>query len=177
MRSSRIWASVLVLSILALLAAPAGAEVYRVVLNNGQSFETAYQPQEAGWDPGMVLILSDVGNWIGVQKADIQKVDTVSENGAFGVKISKNTFALGISPNDLAEAEAQAAATNAAGGATADARIQMLQTIMQQQQAEAAQRQAQQSYTIKQFVEPGQTQGLPARFIGNATIPTAVPVH
>ena len=49
MRSSRIWASVLVLSILALLAAPAGAEIYRVVLNNGQSFETAYQPQEAGW--------------------------------------------------------------------------------------------------------------------------------
>jgi hypothetical protein len=163
---------------LSLLAAPAGAEIYRVTLNNGQTFDTNYQPQEASWDASMVLLLSDVGNWIGVSKADIQQVEPVNETGSFGVQIAVNTYELGISAND-AEAEAEAAAL-AAGGAPgapgtaaagngADARAQMLQLMLQQQQLDAQQRQAQQRYSVQQFVEPSQTQGIPSSLISTSS--------
>jgi hypothetical protein len=163
----------------ALLAAPAGAELYRVTLNNGQTFDTAYQPQEASWDASMVLLLSDVGNWVGVSKADIQQVETVNETGSFGVQIAANTFELGISAND-AEAEAEAALA-AGGGAPAngqaapngmtDFQARMLQLAQQQQQVEQQQRAAEQRYSVQQFVEPNQTQGIPSRFVGNSGNP------
>jgi hypothetical protein len=171
MRRSRLWPSLLALS---LLAAPAGAEIYRVTLNNGQTFDTSYQPQEASWDASMVLLMSDVGNWIGVSKADIQKVEPVNETGSFGVQIAVNTYELGISAND-AEAQAEAAALaggdasgNAQAGADA-ARVQMLQLVVQQQQLESQQRAAQQKYTVQQFVEPNQTQGIPGSLISNSS--------
>jgi hypothetical protein len=181
MRRSLSWVLPSLLALL-VVAAPAGAEIYRVTLNNGQTFETAYQPQEASWDSGMVLLLSDVGNWIGVQKADIQQVDTVSETGAFGIQIATNTFELGSSAND-AEAEAEAALASGAPGAGADAqgnnaavaaaqaRIQALQLQLAQQQAAEQQRAADQSYSVQQFVEPTQTQGIPSRFIGTPSTP------
>jgi hypothetical protein len=172
--------SLLALSFLVALAGPASAEIFRVTLNNGQIFETAYQPQEASWDAGMVLVLDDVGNWIGVSKADIQQVATVNETGAYGVRISKNTFEIGISAND-AEAQADAtmlAANGAPGQAPAGAtgadtaRLQLLQMEMQQQQADMQRRQAEQNYSVKQFVEPGKTQGIPSRFVGQPSSPT-----
>ena len=171
---ARVWPSLLALS---LLAAPAGAEIYRVTLNNGQTFDTNYQPQEASWDASMVLLLSDVGNWIGVSKADIQQVEPVNETGSFGVQIAVNTYELGISAND---AEAAAEAALAAGGAPgapgaapaaggADARAQMLQLMLQQQQLENQQRQAEQRYSVQQFVEPNQTQGIPGSLISSSS--------
>lgn len=163
----RVWPFLLALT---LLAAPAGAEVYRVTLNNGQVFETGYQPQEASWDASMVLLMTDVGNWIGVSKADIQQVENMEESGGYGMKIAAHTYEIGISPNDLAEAEAELAAAGGAGagaaGQAADTRVQMLQLMLQQQQTASQQRQAEQSYTVQQFVEPNATQGLPSRFIG-----------
>jgi hypothetical protein len=155
----RFWPSLLAL---ALLAAPAGAELYRVTLNSGQTVETAYQPQEASWDASMVLLLTEVGNWIGISKADVQKVDSINESGGYGVKIATNTFEMGISPNDLPDPNGRA--VNNGGGA--DARVAALQTLLDQQQAAASVRQAQESYTLQQFVEPNQTQGVPPRLIG-----------
>jgi hypothetical protein len=175
--------SLLTLSLLVLLVGPASAEIFRVTLNNGQIFETAYQPQEASWDPGMVLVLDDVGNWIGISKADVQQVATVNETGAYGVMISKNTFEIGISAND---AEAQADATMAANGAPGQgqagtgadaARLQLLQMEVQQQQAEMQRRQAEQNYSVKQFVEPGQLQGIPSRFVGQPSSPAQTQNH
>ena len=46
---------------------PAGAEVFFVTLNNGTSIETAYQPQEASWDTGMVLLLTETGDLEGAK--------------------------------------------------------------------------------------------------------------
>jgi len=43
---------------LALLAVPASADVYYVTLTNGTVVETARQPQQASWDPNMVLLLT-----------------------------------------------------------------------------------------------------------------------
>jgi len=161
----------LALSLLALslLAVPAGAEIYRVTLNNGQIFESAYQPQEASWDASMVLLLDDVGNWVGVSKADVQQVATVNETGAYGVQLSKNTFEIGISAND---AEAQMAANGQplqGKDALEAAQLQLTQLELQQRQAEMQQRQSDRNYGVKQFVEPGQTQGIPSRFIGNTS--------
>jgi hypothetical protein len=167
---ARVLPSLLALS---LLAAPAGAEIYRVTLNNGQTFDTNYQPQEASWDASMVLLLSDVGNWVGVSKADIKQVEPVNETGSFGVQIAVNTYELGISANDAEAAEAATMAAGAPGtagaGGTTDARAQMLQLMVQQQQLEAQQRQAQQKYSVQQFVEPNQTQGIPSSLISNSS--------
>ena len=167
-RSLAVWPSLLALSLLAL---PASAEIYRVTLNNGQVFESAYQPQEASWDASMILLLDEVGNWIGVSKADVQQVANVDENGAFGIRISKNTFEIGISANDAAAAAEALAAMGTQGQGGADSRLAVLQQILEQQQAEAQQRSAQQNYTVKQFVEPNQTQGIPARFVGQPSGP------
>ena len=94
----RVWPSLLVLSLLAL---PVGAEVYHINLNNGEVIDTAYQPQEASWDPSMVLLMTEVGNWIGISKADIREVHTESQDAGFGVKIDDNTYELGLTAGDL----------------------------------------------------------------------------
>jgi len=161
----------LALSLLALslLAVPAGAEVYRVTLNNGQIFETAYQPQEASWDASMILLLDDVGNWVGVSKADVQQVALVNETGAYGVQLSKNTYEIGISAND---AEAQMVANGQPGqgkDALEAAQLRLTELELKQRQAEIQQQQADRSYGVKQFVEPNATQGIPSRFVGSTT--------
>ncbi len=149
------------------LAAPAGAEVFFVTLNNGTTFETAYQPQAASWDTGMVLLMTETGNWIGLPQADIQEVRSESQIAGYGRAIDDNTFELGISPNDAAD-------PNAAPPDAATERAQALERMVTQQQEELNQRQAEQNYTIQQFVNPGQTQGIPSRFINDSTGPTAV---
>jgi hypothetical protein len=40
---------------------------------------------------------------------------------------------------------------------------------LEQQQLETQQRQTQQSYSVQQFVEPSQTQGIPSSLISNST--------
>jgi hypothetical protein len=167
---ARVWPSLLVLPLLAL---PVGAEVYHVTLNNGTVVDTAYQPQEASWDPSMVLLLTDVGNWIGVPKADIQEVHTESQEKGFGIRIDDNTYELGLTAGDLSpEALLAAGLVEPPAGTTPnpsqDAAMQLLRNIQAQQQAESQRRAAQDRYSIQQFVEPSQTQGIPGSLIGNS---------
>lgn len=154
----------LALLALAPFALPAEAEVYFVTLNNDTVVETAYQPQEASWDRGMVLLLTEVGNWIGVQKSDIKEVRSDSQIAGYGVVIDSKTFELGFAPNDAADPNAEKPEGD-------DARIQMLEQMLNQQQMDINQRREQQNYSIQQFVDPGETQGIPSRFIGNPTQP------
>ena len=157
------------LSLLALACAvPASAEVFFVTLSNGTTFETAYQPQAASWDPSMVLLLTETGNWIGLPQADIQEVRSESQIAGYGRMIDNKTFELGFAPNDGADPDAKPATA-------AEARAQMLERMVMQQQDEMNRREAENSYTIQQFVDPGQTQGIPSRLIGTAMGPTAVP--
>ena len=149
---------------LAPFAVPAEAEVFFVTLNNDTVVETAYQPQEASWDRDMVLLLTEVGNWIGVQKSDIKEVRSEAQIAGYGVAIDSNTFELGFAPNDAAD-------PNAEKPEGAEARVQMLEQMLNQQQMEIDQRRDQQRYSIDQFVDPSQTQGIPSRFIGNPTQP------
>src|SRR5687768_8672220 len=101
MSRSRIFLSLLVFALCVLPAVPASAEVFHVTLTNGSVIDTAYQPQQASWDPSMVLLLTDTGNWVGFHKDEIDNIRAEDPAQGFGVRISDKTIALGLSPNDL----------------------------------------------------------------------------
>lgn len=152
---TRVWPFVLAL---ALLALPAGAEIYTITLTNGTVVETAQQPQEATWDSSLVLFLTDVGNWIGVSKTEIESVRTETQRKGYGIRISDSTVAIGWAPNDLpTEEEAQAR------GGGAERVGQALDRIVGMREQES-------QYSIDQFVEPEGTQGMPSRFVGGGTV-------
>ena len=133
----------------ALAAASASAEVFTVNLQNGTMFDTIYRPQEAPWDTNKVLLRTDVGNWISIAKADISAVTSATESGGFGTVIDNATVELGMTANDAPTAEELAAQMKANPLA-----------------ALQAQQQEQTPYTIQQFVEPSQTQGIPTGYLG-----------
>jgi hypothetical protein len=141
--------------VLALSALPAQAEVYHVKLRNGTSIDTAYQPQQAPWDPTLVVLLTDSGNFVGLPQKDVESVSTESEVRGFGVSLNFNTVAIGWAPNDVPEPTAPNAQSTA---------LQALQNMAQQQQEQA-------HYTVPQFVNTDQTQGIPARFVGTGIVP------
>lgn len=134
----------------------ASAEVFTVTLTNGSTLETQYQPQEAAFDKDLVLLLTEVGNWIGVRRDEIESVVSDAESSGFGKVIGKNTIELGWSANDAADPNAEAADGKQDPGLSLAA--QALQNLHQQ-------RQEQQSYTVQQFVQPNQTQGIPMGLI------------
>lgn len=163
---------VLLLFALVVPALPATAEVYFVTLTNGSVLETATQPQEASWDSNMVLLMTDVGNWIGVPKAEIEGVRSETENKGYGVRISKHAIALGWAPNDnpIPEEGGGPAGTPGAPGTEPDPLADAMNRLADQRAEESR-------YTINQFVEPDQTQGIPSRFAGSSdsSLPGAPP--
>jgi hypothetical protein len=147
--TSRVW--LLVLAV-ALLAVPATAEVFHITLKNGTTVDSAVQPQQASWEPNMVMLLTEVGNWVGFMKDEIADIKAVDPTAGFGVRISSTAIALGRFTNDLPE--------SAKGASAQESKYLDLAT----KALEAADRQ--QHYSIQQFVEPNQTQGIPAAFAG-----------
>lgn len=147
---ARVWP---LLPALAILAVPAGAEIYTITLTNGSVIETAQQPQEASWDSGLVLFLTDVGNWVGVSRAEIESVRSETQRKGYGIRISDSTVAIGWAPNDLPIEE------DAQGRGGADRVGQALDRIVSKQEQDS-------QYSINQFVEPEQSQGMPSRFVG-----------
>jgi hypothetical protein len=149
----------LVLTLLAWAAAPVPAqgEVFHVKLRNGNTIDTLYQPQQATFDPNVVILLSDAGNWIGVDQRSIESVVSESQIRGFGVALNFNTVAIGWAPNDAVDPATLQANPQAAT-------LQALQNIYQQQQEQS-------HYTIPQFVSTEQTAGIPARLVGGAILP------
>ncbi|HEY0781907.1 MAG TPA: hypothetical protein VGE98_05585 [Thermoanaerobaculia bacterium] len=150
----------LALAAFALLAGPATAEIFYVKLTNGATIETRYQPQQSSWDAGTILVLSDVGNWIGLAQKDIDSVTSDTEVSGFGVAINTTTVAIGWAPNDNIDPNAPEADQQAKSGGNAAQQqtAQALQGLLQQ-------REAQSKYTIQQGVQTEQTQGIPAGLI------------
>lgn len=140
----------------ALLGVPASAELFTVNLANGSTFDTVYRPQEAPWDSNKVLLRTDVGNWISVAKSDITSVVSATESGGFGTVIDDSTVELGMSANDAKTPEQLAE----------EAKANPLAAFQAQYDRQYQQFQQQQNYTIQQFVDPSQTQGLPANWVG-----------
>jgi hypothetical protein len=152
MSRSRVWTLLLAL---ALLAMPAAADVFHVTLKNGAEILTASQPQQASWDPNMILLLTEVGNWIGFPQDEIESIRAENPTEGYGVRISDNVVALGWSPNDLpVPAEGRAGDVNNRLAGIAE---RMLELAERQQQ-----------YSIQQGVQTEQTQGIPASFGGYA---------
>jgi len=156
----------LVLGLVLLAALPAGADVYHIKLKSGTVVDTRYQPQDASWDPHMVLLMTEVGNWIGVRKDDIDSVSSENATRGFGVTIRNNTISLGVAPND------QPVPNSDKNVAAMDRLTQAIQGLAQGQQ--------QQPYSIQQGVATEQTQGIPSSFInpygsGGAPGPVAIP--
>lgn len=147
--TSRVWLPMLAV---VLLAVPATAEVFHITLKNGTTFDSAVQPQQASWDSNMVMLLTDVGNWVGFTKDEIADIKAVDPTAGFGVRISSTAIALGRFTNDLPE--------SAKGAGAQESKYLDLAT----KALEAADRQ--QHYSVQQFVEPSQTQGIPAAFGG-----------
>jgi hypothetical protein len=143
---------VVVLVAVAFVAVPMAAESYVVTLKNGTTFSTRYKPQEASWDHGKVLLLTEWGNPISLAKSDIDTVISEFEKTGFGRVINNTTVELGAAPND-----AEVPGKEATGSAGA---LQALQQMMQQQAG------SQPVYNQQQFVEPGSTSGMPLSYIG-----------
>jgi hypothetical protein len=151
-----------------LLASSAAAELYYVTLSNGSVMESRYQPQQASWDGDMVLLMTDVGNWVGVNRDEIESVRSESENRGYGLVIDTTTILLGWSPNDALDPNAEPADGAAAGTAGSAASNRTAAAL----EGMAEQRRKEETYSIPQFVEPGRTQGIPSRFIGpNSSVP------
>jgi hypothetical protein len=157
----------LAFGVLLTVALPAGADIYHVKLASGTVIDTRYQPQDASWDKGMVLLLTEVGNWVGVRKDEIESVVAENATRGFGVTIRNNTISLGVAPNDQPNPNGDKNAL------ALDRLTQAIQGLSQNQQ--------QKPYTIQQGVSSEQTQGIPSGFIGSGggqqqSIPIPVPI-
>lgn len=148
----------LVLALAAVLAAPAAvADVYHVILQNGESYQSRHPPEEAAWDADTLLVYTETGNWIGVTRSRIVRVESETEVRGYGQRIDATTIYMGRTAN----------AAPAAGqeGQQADPQLALLQALYDQQQQ-------QESYTVQQFVEPGEMGGgIPVGFTQQVTPP------
>ena len=149
---SRVWP--LPLLAFALLALPASAEVFHVTLTNGTTIDSSVQPQQASWDPNMVMLMTEVGNWVGFSKDEIDSIKAEDPTSGFGVRISSTAIALGRFSNDLPEE-----------GKT-NPQDEMNQRYLALANRMLEQSEKQQRYSVQQFVEPSQTQGIPSSFAG-----------
>ncbi len=154
---------VIVLSLVFVLAAlPAAAEIYTITMADGGEFESRQEPKEVDWDDDLVMVLTDVGNWIALEKADVVSVEVDTENRGFGKVIDAHTISLGWAPNDNPVDDPEAAL---------DPMTRLL-SFLENEQANRP------DYSVDQFVEPGQaggqTGGLPVSGVYSGT--TAFPV-
>lgn len=149
-------------------ASPATAEFYEVHIQQGAVIESRYQPQEASWDTNMVLVMTEVGNWVGIPKSEVVEVKTIGNDRGFGVVINPTTIALGWAPNEPTAEELAAQQTAAGGsGGTDTALVQAIQALYAGQAGSNANQPP--PYTIPQFSEPSQAQGIPFSNIPPAT--------
>ena len=152
------------LAVCALVALPVAAETYHVSLDNGQSYETRYPPEEASWDADTLLIITETGNWIGVERASIERIDIETELRGFGKRLNATTIFMGRSPNSAPAEDEELT--------PAERQNQLLEQLIGQQQNQP-------DYTMQQFVEPGDlgrgaSGGIPVGFTQQSTPPLGV---
>ena len=167
-RTAKLVSTVLcAVAVCALVALPVAAETYHVNLKNGRSYATRYPPQEASWDADTLLITTETGNWIGIQRAQVDRVEIESEVRGFGRRINASTVAMGRTGGGAAAPEEK-------NLTPAERQNQLLEQLITQQQG-----QSQPDYTMQQFVEPGDlgqgsTGGIPVSFTQQNTPPVGV---
>lgn len=148
MRANALRCSMLLTMAVLLLAASASAEIFTVTLTNGNTFTTAYKPQDASYDPGKYVLLTAPGNIISLDKADVAEITSETESRGFGTIINSTTIAIGPAPNDAPSPDQVVAAQDAA------ANRRPLINVPQPR-----------NFTTQQFAEPNQGGGgLPVTF-------------
>jgi len=123
--------------------AAAARQDFTVTLNSGTSFETLRQPQQAPWDPEVVLVLTDSGNWIALAKADIQTITASIEQSGLGTVIDSKTIAIGRLQDDQEEEDED-------GEGAASDPTSALNSFL-----EGLSTNSQPVYNTEQFVNPG----------------------
>ncbi len=129
---------------------PVAAETYLITLQNGTSIQSRYQPQESSWDAGMVLFMTETGNWIGMKKADIVSVEQENNLRGFGFVVNPTTVVIGWAPNDAADPNAP----------QNDVGARLLEALGGGAPAPAAK-----PYSVQQGVSTEQTQGIPLSYV------------
>ena len=152
-RSTHVWPLVLLMLALVLVAVPATAEVFHVTLKNGTTVDSSVQPQQASWDPNMVMLMTEVGNWVGFPKDEISDIKVVDPTAGFGIRISSTAIALGRFSNDLPET-----------GKNPQDELNSRYLALANKALDLQEKQ--QHYSIQQGVSTEQTQGIPAAFAG-----------
>src|SRR5689334_9919895 len=104
--------------------------------------------------------MTEVGNWIGIPKDKIVKVESGTQKTGFGVRINSNTVAIGWAPNDAEDPNAVPA-----DGQPNSALEQRVNDAIQNLNQFVDSAHERQNYTLDQFVEPDQTQGIPGNLI------------
>ncbi len=92
----------IITGILVLAASSLSAGTFLVTLNNGNTFESRYQPKAASWSDDHVMILNGLGNWVSLVRSDIASIESEAEQRGYGKVIDTTTLELGWAPNDIA---------------------------------------------------------------------------
>lgn len=146
----------LAVALTALGAVAASAEIYNIRLHSGATFDTRYKPEVASWDAGLMMFMSDQGNWVALSRADVAAVTSETETQGFGTMIGIHTVLLGIAANDAPVDT----------GEPADPQARLLQLMEQQ-----IQQGQQQPYSVEQFAEPTAAGGIPMWMTNTVTPP------
>lgn len=144
------------LAVACLLGAPAAAEIYTVILANGETMDTRHQPMIAPWDEGKILLRTDVGNWVSLPKAEITDVRVDVEAAGYGRVIDSTTVDMGLTAND-----------RPAAGERPSPEQQLLDFVRSQQRDRP-------TYDTPQFVDPSEASGIPVWMTGRTTPPLGV---
>lgn len=138
--------------VLMLGVSPANAEVYTLTLNNGGKILSRQAPEAAGYAVGLILVLTEVGNWAAFSVDDIASITSSTEARGFGTILDTTTIVLGWAPNDAVEEE------------ELDPQERMLRMMEERNQPRP-------DYSVQQFAEPSQTGGIPIWMTGVTTPP------
>jgi hypothetical protein len=144
----------------AFAALPLAATVYTVTLKNGTTFDSRYQPEYASWDANKVVLMTEYGNRVALDAAEIDSVTVDTENRGFGHQLNASTIALGWAPNDALD-------PNSDEGKAA---------LAAEAEAAAIAGQAPPVYNQEQFVQPGAMSGLPVWMTGVNAVPQVQPM-
>ena len=143
---SRTHTVALIAVLLALAAVPAMGGIFEVRLSNGNVFETRYEPEPAPWDDSLLFLMTITGNTMAVANSEVVEIVSSLESSGQGTYLDAQTILIGAAPNDNLTPEELAA-------------------LGEQEPPPPL------PYSVQQFAEPSQTQGIPVWFTNQTTPP------
>lgn len=81
-------------------SAEAQVDTYRVLMKNGNTFRSGKRPVTAWFDESKVLLLSQGGHTIALERDEIERVESDLEFEGYGTLLNKTTILVGNVAND-----------------------------------------------------------------------------